>query len=54
MFKLRNHSATTEFYAEITEVFVSKNDKRRKIASEMMVFTETYLMKEYGVHKLEF
>lgn len=42
-----------DIVAEITELFVNEKYRRRKIASEMIEFVETYCMKNYAIQKFE-
>ena len=42
-----------ENYAEISEVFVNENYRRRKFASKMIKFAEEYCIKNYLLHNFE-
>lgn len=43
----------SDVYAEITEVFVSENYRRKKIASKMIAFAENYCTRHYKLHNFE-
>ncbi len=42
-----------ENYAEVSEVFVNENYRRRKFASKMIKFAEEYCIKNYLLHNFE-
>lgn len=42
-----------DYLPEITEVFVENGYRRRKIASNMISFIETYCLQNYSLHKFE-
>lgn len=42
-----------DYMPEITEVFVLEEYRRRKIASEMILFAEKYCKQNYSLHKFE-
>lgn len=43
----------SDVYAEITEVFVSENYRRQKIASKMITFAERYCVDNFKLHSFE-
>ncbi len=43
----------SDVVAEITEVFVDKKYRRRKNASSMIAFAESYCKQHYSLHKFE-
>ena len=42
-----------DYQPEITEVFVTQSYRRRKIATKMIEFAESYCKQNYSLHKFE-
>ncbi|MCH5265836.1 MAG: GNAT family N-acetyltransferase [Lachnospiraceae bacterium] len=51
--QLKKSFCYSDYLPEITEVFVDENYRRRKIASKMIAFAETYCRENYPLHKFE-
>lgn len=51
--QLKKSFCYDDYMPEITEVFVDKDYRRKKYASEMIAYAESYCTKKYPLHKFE-
>lgn len=51
--QLKKSFCYSDIYAEITEVFVLKEHRRKKYASKMINFAERYCTENYQLHNFE-
>ena len=51
--QLKKSFCYDDYMPEITEVYVKPTYRKRGVASEMIIFAETYCSKNYPLHKYE-
>ena len=51
--QLKKSFCYDDYMPEITEVYVKPTYRKKKIASEMITFAESYCSKNYSLHKYE-